>query len=80
MFKAWADERCIIADDVSAQSRELYIDYAAWHKANKLDFASLIVWGKFMSNKFVRYRSNGRIRYRGICLRDGISKFSEFDV
>lgn len=80
MFKDWANERCVLDAKVSGASRKMYIDFAVWQQNHNEELPNLIKWGKFMSKFFKRYRRDGRIRYRGIALREDIKPASEFDL
>ena len=80
MFDDWANERCNLGKGISGASRLMYLDYAVWHNSRNLKFVTIIKWGKYMKNRFVRYKCNGRIRYRGIALRSDINAVSEFDI
>ena len=75
-------EACIAEAGRSATARELYEAYRRWAKSEAFGRGATLTpqaFGRRMSRRFSKVKTNGRIRYQGIGLRGEMAPASEHD-
>ncbi len=72
-IEAFIQECCVVDDRNSVKASDLFRAYDDWSKTNNQHRMSSTKFGREISKKFTKFRSNG-IYYKGIEIKDGFEK------
>jgi putative DNA primase/helicase len=68
IVQRWVNENCMLVDDMSTSSSELFENFSEYVKANKEFQLSHTMFGRNMSKKFKKGRIAGVTAYKGIVI------------